>query len=49
MTDNKTNKKVVSIYIDEKLYIKTKVEAARKKISIGEIIETALRKIFNIK
>mgnify|MGYP007071571413 CR=1 FL=1 len=47
MTESKIQKKVVSVFIDPNLHIKAKVMAARKKKSIGEIIEDALRLLFS--
>ena len=47
MTETKTQKKIVSVFIDPNLHIKAKVMAARKKVSIGEIIERALKLLFS--
>lgn len=47
MTDKKIQKKIVSVFIDPALHIKAKVVAARKKKSIGEIVEEALRLYFS--
>lgn len=40
------DKKVVSIYIPEKLYKKIKVEAAKRSTTIGNLIEVAVQTYF---
>ena len=47
MTTKKIERKIISIFIDPALFIKAKVMAAKKSKSIGEIVEDALRLLFN--
>jgi len=47
MTTKKIERKIISIFIDPALFIKAKVMAARKEISIGAIVEEALRLFFS--
>jgi len=49
MTIKKIKRRIVSIFIDPALFIKAKVMAARKEISIGAIVEEALRLFFSKK
>ena len=46
MANKKISKKVISVYIDPALHIKAKVMAAKKGVSIGEIIEQSLLHFF---
>ena len=48
-TKKKIKRKIISIFIDPKLHAKAKIMAAKKRMSIGAIVEEALKLFFSKK